>query len=106
MGILARASNISALLQTRWHTHHIDPNAKRIELHFRLRDGTRQTVTVPKGLTVLEAAHTNEVPLEGACEASLACSTCHVITSDELFDELPEACENEEDLLDLAPGLT
>ncbi len=33
---------------------------------------------------------------QGACEASLACSTCHVIVDDEHFDMLPEAKEEEE----------
>ena len=43
----------------------------------------------------------------GACECSLACSTCHVIVEDEdVFDALPEASEEEEDMLDLAFGLT
>ena len=36
----------------------------------------------------------------------MACSTCHVILKDEIYDELEEACEEEEDLLDLAYGLT
>jgi ferredoxin-2, mitochondrial len=43
----------------------------------------------------------------GACEGSLACSTCHVIVEDkEMFDRLPEACDDENDMLDLAFGLT
>lgn len=33
----------------------------------------------PIGKNLLEVAHDNEIDLEGACEASLACSTCHVI---------------------------
>jgi ferredoxin len=36
----------------------------------------------------------------------LACSTCHVILASEIYDDLEEACEEEEDLLDLAYGLT
>mmetsp|Transcript_54384 Transcript_54384/g.129603 ORF Transcript_54384/g.129603 Transcript_54384/m.129603 type:complete len:184 (-) Transcript_54384:126-677(-) len=94
-------------LAARWHlSAAVDPNAEMIDVHFKLRDGSRKTVTVPSGTTVLEAAHSNEVELEGACEASCACSTCHVILSQEVFDKLPEASEDEEDLLDLAPGLT
>ena len=43
----------------------------------------------------------------GACEGSLACSTCHVVVEDpEVFDKLPEACDDENDMLDLAFGLT
>lgn len=44
--------------------------------------------------------------LEGACEGSLACSTCHVIVAPEWFDKLEEPTEEEEDMLDLAFGLT
>eukprot|EP00918_Siedleckia_nematoides_P098667 GHVU01215795.1.p1 GENE.GHVU01215795.1~~GHVU01215795.1.p1 ORF type:complete len:170 (-),score=13.44 GHVU01215795.1:892-1401(-) len=42
----------------------------------------------------------------GACEASLACSTCHVIVDADTYERLPEPSEREEDLLDLAPCLT
>lgn len=58
------------------------------------------------GQHLLEVAHENDIDLEGACEASLACSTCHVILEDEFFDKLPEPVEEEEDMLDLAYGLT
>ncbi len=59
------------------------------------------------GLSVLEVAHQNEIDLEGACEGSLACSTCHVIVEDKnYFDKLTPAEEAEEDMLDLAFGLT
>jgi ferredoxin len=51
-------------------------------------------------------AHNNGIDLEGACEASLACSTCHVILEEQVFDSLDELEEEEEDLLDLAYGLT
>mmetsp|Transcript_27417 Transcript_27417/g.81708 ORF Transcript_27417/g.81708 Transcript_27417/m.81708 type:complete len:182 (-) Transcript_27417:59-604(-) len=84
----------------------VSPDAELIEFHFKLRDGSRKTVSVPSGTSVLEAAHMNEVDLEGACEASLACSTCHVIVPQDVYDAIPEATEKEEDLLDLAPCLT
>ena len=59
------------------------------------------------GESMLEIAHANDVELEGACEGSLACSTCHVIVEDEdHFDSLPEATDDENDMLDLAFGLT
>lgn len=38
----------------------------------------------------------------GACEASLACSTCHVYVDQEYYDLLQEPVEEEEDMLDLA----
>ncbi len=68
--------------------------------------GNAKEVDAPLGLSVLEIAHRNKIDLEGACEGSLACSTCHVIVDDEYFDDLPEATEDEEDMLDLAFALT
>jgi len=69
-------------------------------------DGNRKDVDAPVGLSVLEIAHKNGLDLEGACEGSLACSTCHVVVEDKWFAKLDEASEEEEDMLDLAFGLT
>jgi ferredoxin, 2Fe-2S len=69
-------------------------------------EGTRREVDAPVGLSVLEIAHKNDIDLEGACEGSLACSTCHVIVEQEWYDLLADASEDEEDMLDLAFGLT
>jgi 2Fe-2S ferredoxin len=68
--------------------------------------GENKEFEVPVGTTVLEAAHQNDIELEGACEGSLACSTCHVVVDEKYFDKLEEPSEDEEDMLDLAFGLT
>lgn len=73
---------------------------------FITSDGSRTEVEAPEGLSVLEIAHRNRIDLEGACEGSLACSTCHVVVAPEWFDRLPAASDDEEDMLDLAFGLT
>ncbi|HTZ80097.1 MAG TPA: ferredoxin family 2Fe-2S iron-sulfur cluster binding protein [Stellaceae bacterium] len=73
---------------------------------FIERDGTRREVDAPVGLSVLEIAHRNNIDLEGACEGSLACSTCHVVVDAEWYDLLKDPTEDEEDMLDLAFGLT
>lgn len=73
---------------------------------YVLPDGSERTIDVPAGLSLMEAAHQNDIPLEGACEGSLACSTCHVIVDEQYFDMLDEPTEDEEDMLDLAFGLT
>lgn len=69
---------------------------------FIERDGNRKEVEAPLGLSVLEIAHRNDVDIEGACEGSLACSTCHVIVDEAWYQRLPDASEDEEDMLDLA----
>ena len=73
---------------------------------FVERDGTEREVEAPTGLSVLEVAHKHGVDIEGACEGSLACSTCHVIVDTAWFRKLAEPTEDEEDMLDLAFGLT
>ena len=65
----------------------------------------RLEVEAPVGLSVLEIAH-HGVDIEGACEGSMACSTCHVIVDADYYGKLEEASEDEEDMLDLAFGLT
>lgn len=76
------------------------------KIKFMQTDGQALEVEAPVGLSVLEVAHRNNIDLEGACEGSLACSTCHVIVDSEWYDLLPTATEDEEDMLDLAFGLT
>jgi 2Fe-2S ferredoxin len=76
------------------------------KMTFIKTDGSRLEVDAPLGLSVLEIAHRNNIDLEGACEGSLACSTCHVIVDPEWYEILPNASEDEEDMLDLAFGLT
>jgi ferredoxin, 2Fe-2S len=76
------------------------------KMTFIERDGTHREVDAPLGLSVLEIAHRHKVDIEGACEGSLACSTCHVIVDPDWYDLLKDATEDEEDMLDLAFGLT
>jgi 2Fe-2S ferredoxin len=77
------------------------------KMTFVSPDGkTRKEVDAPLGLSVLEIAHRHDIDLEGACEGSLACSTCHVIVDPSWYDRLDEPTEDEEDMLDLAFGLT
>ncbi len=75
------------------------------KMTFIERDGTRREVSAPLGLSVLEVAHKHGVDIEGACEGSLACSTCHVIVDPAWFPKLATPTEDEEDMLDLAFGL-
>ncbi len=76
------------------------------KMTFVERDGNRKEVDAPLGLSVLEIAHRNDVDIEGACEGSLACSTCHVIVDQDWYSRLEEPTEDEEDMLDLAFDLT
>lgn len=75
-------------------------------IHFIRPDGEKVTVEAPLGLSILEIAHRNDIELEGACDGSLACSTCHIVVDEQWFEVLQPATEDEEDMLDLAFGLT
>ncbi|TMM48874.1 2Fe-2S iron-sulfur cluster binding domain-containing protein [Qipengyuania marisflavi] len=57
------------------------------------------------GDNLLRVAQVAGLPLEGTCEGQMACSTCHVIVGKEWFAKLPDASEEEEDMLDLAAGV-
>ena len=76
------------------------------KITFTYQDGHDQVVDAPNGISLLEVAHKNGIPLEGACEGSLACSTCHVVIDEAFYGKLPPASDDEEDMLDLAFGLT
>uniref|UniRef100_M4BPP7 2Fe-2S ferredoxin-type domain-containing protein n=1 Tax=Hyaloperonospora arabidopsidis (strain Emoy2) TaxID=559515 RepID=M4BPP7_HYAAE len=69
-------------------------------------EGASTTVTADESQSLLDVAHEHDVELEGACGGELACSTCHLVFEKRIFDELPVMSEEEEDMLDLAWGLT
>ncbi|KAG9448385.1 hypothetical protein H6P81_014513 [Aristolochia fimbriata] len=79
----------------------------KISVTFVDKDGEEKQIKVPVGMSMLEAAHENDIELEGACEGSLACSTCHVIVTDvDYYNRLSDPTDEENDMLDLAFGLT
>ena len=80
--------------------------SKTIKVIFIINVGEELVINAPIGLSILEIAHSNGIDLEGACEGSLACATCHVILEEEFYNKLKKPTEAEEDMLDLAFGLT
>lgn len=54
------------------------------------KDGSVLPATGRVGMNVLRVAHASNIDLEGACECSLACSTCHVVLEEKLYDTLEE----------------
>ena len=73
---------------------------------FVTSDGTRKEVDAPTGFSLLDIAHRNGIDIEGACEGQMACSTCHVVVAPEWYGRLEPPSEDEQDMLDLAFGLT
>lgn len=76
-----------------------------VRVHFTTARGDYVAAEGEAGDSLLTVAQAAGMPLEGTCEGQMACSTCHVIVDTAWFDRLPEACEEEEDMLDLAAGV-
>lgn len=92
---------------TRFHGHLTPPKAGE-ELHvtFITKDGGQTTYEVAEGDNLLDIAQAHNLDMEGACGGSCACSTCHVIVDPAFYDAIPEPDDDENDMLDLAFGLT
>ena len=77
-----------------------------VRVRFIGRDGEVTEAEGEVGAALLDVGQAAGMPLEGTCEGQMACSTCHVVVAKEWFDKLPTAVEEEEDMLDLAAGVT
>eukprot|EP00934_Nitzschia_sp_Nitz4_P007510 Nitzschia sp. Nitz4//scaffold85_size83877//18582//19257//NITZ4_005220-RA/size83877-augustus-gene-0.147-mRNA-1//1//CDS//3329559110//7500//frame0 len=107
-------SKVVAANQAMWrHTpsRAFSPTALRasqdtVKVTYIEPDGTERVVSARVGQHLLDLAHENDIELEGACGGELACSTCHLIFEQDIFDTLPEMEEDEEDMLDLAFEVT
>ena len=83
-----------------------DEEANTVSIMFVQADESEKVVQAPIGKHLLEVAHDNDVELEGACGGELACSTCHLIFEQKIYDQLPPMLDDEVDMLDLAFGVT
>jgi len=77
-----------------------------VRICFITAEGQRIDAEAEVGAVLLDVAQAAGMPLEGTCEGQMACSTCHVIVRGEWFAKLPQASADEEDMLDLAAGVT
>ncbi|KAI9698116.1 MAG: mitochondrial matrix iron-sulfur protein [Bogoriella megaspora] len=88
---------------------HLEPPKPGEERHvtFIDKEGDSHTFEVSDGDNLLDIAQANDLEMEGACGGSCACSTCHVIVEDQdMYDKMEEPTDDENDMLDLAFGLT
>ncbi len=83
------------------------PRCERVRVTYTTAgDGKVVNVEGCVGQDIMRLAHENNIELEGACEGSLACSTCHVVVEPHFYEKLDEPSDEENDMLDLAFGLT
>ncbi|KAJ9160664.1 hypothetical protein NKR19_g2993 [Coniochaeta hoffmannii] len=93
------------------HTEDAAPAAgfpgEELYVTFIDKEGQEHKIAVNKGDNLLDIAQAHDLEMEGACGGSCACSTCHVIVLDQgMYDKMPEPEDDENDMLDLAFGLT
>lgn len=77
-----------------------------VQVCFINPNGERVESDAEAGARLLEVGQAAGMPLEGTCEGQMACSTCHVIVASEWFAKLSPASPDEEDMLDLAAGVS
>lgn len=76
------------------------------KMTFITPDGARREVDAPVGQSLMEIARANDLEIEGTCDGTLSCATCHVVVSPEYFSLLNAMSEDEEDMLDLCLEVT
>ncbi|XP_045560614.1 adrenodoxin isoform X1 [Salmo salar] len=81
---------------------------EKVTVYFINRDGRKITTSSAKGDSLLDLVVEQNLDIEGfgACEGTLACSTCHVILDQKVYNQLGPITDEENDMLDLAFGLT
>lgn len=80
----------------------------KVTVHFINRDGEKITVKGSPGDSLLDVVINEDLDFDGfgACEGTLACSTCHLIFDEDVYKTLGPVTDEELDMLDLAYGLT
>jgi ferredoxin len=76
-----------------------------MKVTFETAKGESVEAQCAAGDDLLRVGQAAGMPLEGTCEGQMACSTCHVVIAPEWFEHVPEASEEEEDMLDLAAAV-
>jgi len=88
--------------------HKQTPTAGRAKYKLTMyNEKISKEVTAFEGQSLLEVAQQNDIEqIEGACEGTMCCSTCHMIFDQQVFSSIGEGSEDEKDVLDLAKGVT
>lgn len=65
----------------------------RVRVIYVNKDGSETTIEGNVGDNAMYLAQKNGIEIEGACEASLACCTCHVYVDQQYLAKLKEPDE-------------
>ena len=71
---------------------------------FFIDKGEKKEISVNENKTILEIARIDNIDIEGSCEGSMACSTCHIIVDNNWYSKLKPPCVNEKEMLILLPN--
>ncbi|XP_034533493.1 adrenodoxin-like [Notolabrus celidotus] len=82
--------------------------SNKVTINFINRDGEKISVKGSPGDSLLDLVINEDLDFDGfgACEGTLACSTCHLIFDEDVYKQLGPVTDEEMDMLDLAYGLT
>ena len=73
------------------------------KIFFIDEEGTKE-ILVNEKQNILEISRKENIDIEGACEGSMACSTCHIIVHNKWYSKLKPPCDNEMEMLRLLPN--
>lgn len=75
----------------------------KVKVHVTTQDGTATEFEAPVGVNLMTAVRdVAQLEMEGACDGCMVCSTCHVYLSEAWYKKVPEADDDELDVLDKA----
>jgi ferredoxin len=81
------------------HDHSHDHGKETVTINWKNKNGSITATQAVIGSHLLSVARKFDRALEGACEGVCACSTCHIILEEKVFDSLEEPSEDEEVLV-------
>ena len=65
-----------------------------------------KTFNIESNKTILDLSRIENIAIEGSCDGSMACSTCHVIIHKDWLAKIPEPCLDEKEMLSILPNYT
>ena len=76
-----------------------------VKVLFSIKEHT-ETFVIESNKTILDLSRREDLAIEGSCDGSMACSTCHVIIHKDWITKLPTPCIDEKEMLSLLPDYT
>ena len=70
------------------------------------KNSITKTFKIESNKTILDLSRIENLDIEGSCDGSMACSTCHVIIHKDWVTKLPAPCIDEKEMLSLLPDYT